>query len=168
MRTTSQVLRGEYLRLIQTQGFLLSIGVGLALLTGSLDPNYASNTYADASQSNFVRDLLLDRLPVVNTSLVLNEGMVAFAVAVGVMAARFPARLPFLLKSAALFVTARAVFISLTHLAVPPQRVLKRAFHLTGRYRHGEKRRQPLIAWMSWVTLLGLYGDRASRKRGML
>ena len=45
MRTTSRVLRGEYLRLIQTQGFLLSLGTGLALLTGSLGLDYASNTY---------------------------------------------------------------------------------------------------------------------------
>ena len=48
------------------------------------------------------------------------------------------------------------------------QRVLKRVFHPAGRYRHREKRRRPLIAWMSWVTLLGVYGDRASRKCGML
>jgi PAP2 superfamily C-terminal len=121
---TPQALAGEYLRLIQTRGFLHSLGVGLALLAGSLGLNYAAHRYADAYQSNYVRDLLLDRLPVVNTTLILNEGMVAFTTAVAVMAAWFPARLPFLLKSTALFVAVRAVFISLTHLAVYPQHVV--------------------------------------------
>lgn len=133
MMTTLRALRHEHIRLVQTPGFLSSLGVGLALLVGSAGLNYAASAYATASQSNFVRDILLDWLPVVNTDLVLNEGMVAFAVAVTILAVRFPARLPFLLKSVALFVTVRALFISLTHLAVYPQHMLPDQNDLTER-----------------------------------
>jgi hypothetical protein len=121
----------EYVRLIQTPGFLSSFGVGLVLVAGSLGLNYAASIYADAHQSNFVRDMLLDRLPLVDTSLVVDQGMVLFAIAVAALAASFPRRVPFLVKSVALFVAVRAVFISLTHLAVYPQHIVPQQDDLT-------------------------------------
>ena len=121
----------EYVRLIQTPGFLWSFGVGLVLVAGSLGLNYAASIYADAHQSNFVRDMLLDRLPLVDTSLVVDQGMVLFAIAVAALAASFPSRVPFLVKSVALFVAVRAVFISLTHLAVYPQHIVPQQDDLT-------------------------------------
>ncbi|MGD0265024.1 MAG: phosphatase PAP2-related protein [Candidatus Methylomirabilota bacterium] len=121
----------EYVRLIQTPGFLSSLGVGLVLAAGSLGLNYAASIYADAHQSNFVRDMLLDRLPLVDTSLVVDQGMVLFAIAVAALAASFPGRVPFLVKSVALFVAVRAVFISLTHLAVYPQHIVPQQDDLT-------------------------------------
>lgn len=122
--TTLRAAGRESARLIRTPGFLWSFGVGLVFMAASLALNYAASMYANAHQSNFVRDVLLDRLPLVNTSLILDQGMVLFAVAVAALAARFPARVPFLVKSTALFVAVRAVFISLTHLAVYPGHIV--------------------------------------------
>jgi hypothetical protein len=93
-------------------------------MAGSLGLNYAASVYANAHQSNFVRDVLLDRLPLLDTSFIVNQGAVVFAVAVAALAARYPGRVPFLVKSVALFVGVRAVFISLTHLGVYPQHIV--------------------------------------------
>lgn len=100
--------------------FVVSASVGLVILAASLGLNYAAGVYASASASNAVTDLLLDHLPVVNVDALFVEGFAVFAVLVAAMLVAEPRRIPFVLKSAALFVLVRAASMSLTHIGPFP------------------------------------------------
>jgi hypothetical protein len=94
---------------------------GFLLLAAGLFATYYANLYTVIRASNSVTDILLDNLPVVNIDFVFNEGALIFVAVLVIIALHEPRRLPFMLKSVALFLFVRSVFMTLTHLAPPPQ-----------------------------------------------
>ena len=92
---------------------------GLALLLVSLFVTYCANFYTTLRASNTVTDIILDNLPVVNVDFVFNEGALIFLGFVVVVVLHEPRRIPFVLKSVAVFYIARSLFMVLTHLAPP-------------------------------------------------
>jgi len=94
--------------------------MGMFYLIASLVFNYFTNSYAAANQSNFVSDIILDNIPVWNVQFLVTYGALFFIFFVVVLIAEEPRRLPFIVKSAALFVVIRGFFMTLTHIAPSP------------------------------------------------
>lgn len=97
--------------------------VGFILLSVSLAVNRYASFYATAQASNPVTDLLLDNIPVMKVEWIVNDATVVFGLCmIGLMLWQ-PRRIPFILKSVALFIFIRSGFITFTHLAPFPERV---------------------------------------------
>ena len=110
-------------KLFWSQGsFCWSVILSLILLAASLFANYFANVYVAIRASNSVTDLILDNVPVINISWVFFQGIVLFFLFVIWLLIREPNKIPFVIKSVAIFILIRSIFITLTHLAVPPQR----------------------------------------------
>ncbi len=105
---------------VWSQGsFLLEVATGVVLLTVGLLAIYYANVYTTVHASNSVTDLLLDNLPVIRVGFIFNEGAIIFLFVVSVIFAYEPRKIPFVLKSTALFIIIRSLFMMLTHLAAP-------------------------------------------------
>lgn len=101
------------------RSFILSVLFGLVLLAVSMLVNHFANTYTSVHASNYVTDLFLDHLPVVDVHLIFSEGAVLFfLVSFGLLLFE-PKYIPFALKSVAIFILIRSFFLVLTHLAPP-------------------------------------------------
>lgn len=99
----------------------------LAMLGASYIAEHFANIYAfDYSQrptSNYVGDLVLDNIPVVDLSFIIIEvALVAIVLGTLFVLSR-PRYLLFTLKAIALFIIIRAVFISLTHVGIHPENI---------------------------------------------
>ena len=101
------------------KSFLYAVFVGLVLLVISLFATYYANFYTAIHASNPVTDILLDNLPVVNVDFIFNEGPFIFIAILTIILLYEPRRIPFVLKSSALFTIVRAFFLTLTHIAPP-------------------------------------------------
>lgn len=99
--------------------FLFGVGLGVVLFTAGLFATYYANNYAATRASNTVTDLILDNIPVVDVNFVFTDGAAIFSIIVAIIVLYEPRRLPFALKSLALFLLVRSVFLTLTHLAPP-------------------------------------------------
>lgn len=99
---------------------VLSALIGMLLLAFSLFINYCANVYVALSASAAVSDIILDHLPVFNVDFIFLEGFILFLIFVIFLLIREPHKMPFAVKSIAIFIFTRAIFISLTHIALPP------------------------------------------------
>lgn len=100
--------------------FFRSITSGALLFAISLVVNYFSGTYATKSASNAVTDIILDNLRIRDVDGIFIYGSLVFLAFVVTLLISDPKRTPFILKSVALFILIRALFISLTHIAPFP------------------------------------------------
>ncbi len=101
------------------RSFLISTAAGFTLLIISLGFNFVAGSYASHHESNTVTDIILSNIPVFDVDEVFIYGSFAFAAIVVFLCFHEPRVLPFTVKSIALFVFIRALFVSLTHLAPP-------------------------------------------------
>jgi hypothetical protein len=101
----------------KNKSFILSIAVGVVLLLSTFVINYFAGVFANNSISNSVTDIILDNTRVWDVTFFFIDGALIFWVFILVMMAFEPKRLPFTLKSLALFTAIRSAFIILTHLA---------------------------------------------------
>lgn len=97
-----------------------SLLVGLILFTLAVIFQFYASAYSDRVASNFVPDLILDHIPVVNLNFIIVEGALAAIVGTIVLLFVHPRYLIFALKAAAIFIATRAVFVSVTHLGIYP------------------------------------------------
>ncbi len=103
--------------------FRISVAVGTVFLILSFVVNYYAGTFATKSVSNSVTDILLDNVPVVNTYFIFSNGILVFGCFVLLLLIRDQERIPFVIKSVALFIVVRALFVSMTHLAPFPYQI---------------------------------------------
>ena len=103
--------------------YFQSAMIGAMYLIVSLIINYYAGLYTNKEVSNAVTDILLDNLPVFNVSYIFIEGAILFMVFVVVLMAIQPKRIPFVLKSTALFIIIRSFFVILTHIGPSPERI---------------------------------------------
>jgi hypothetical protein len=82
----------------------------------SLVANYYAGIYATISASNPVTDIILDHIRVYNVDDIFIYGPLVLWAFVIILCFNQPKRIPFVLKSIALFVIIRSVFITLTHI----------------------------------------------------
>lgn len=95
---------------------------GALFLVGSIIINHFASVYADIWASNSVTDIVLDNIPVMDVDSVLSYGALFFAIFIVIAALFFLKRIPFILKSIALFIFVRSIFIMLTHLGPSPEK----------------------------------------------
>jgi hypothetical protein len=99
------------------RSFVLNVIFGVVLLLVAFVINYFAQIFALHSVSNPVTDIILDNTRVWDVTFVFVYGVFIFWGFMGVMLIIEPKRTPFLLKSLALFVVIRSIFITMTHLA---------------------------------------------------
>ena len=99
----------------------------LAMLSVAYVVEHFANIYAFAySQrptSNYVGDLILDNIPVVDLSFIIIEVALISIVLMTLFVIFKPRYLLFTLKTVALFIIIRAIFISLTHVGIHPENI---------------------------------------------
>ena len=129
--------------------------------------NNAAANYATQVASNPVNDIFLSNLPVFNVDFIVNDLAIAFLIFILGLLFLEPKRIPFTLKSAALFIVIRSLFVILTHLGPFPQRSVIypddffRAFNIGGDYFFSGHTGLPflmaLIFWdEKWIRYISL------------
>ncbi len=103
--------------------FVVSVSVSLLLLIISFCVNYVAVKVATEDIGNSTTDILLDNLPVVNTDFIVSEGAAIFTAFIVFLCIFDPKIIPFLIKSIALFIFIRALFVVMTHLAPFPNHI---------------------------------------------
>ena len=98
--------------------------LSLFLLAASLAVNYFANVYTTNHISNYVSDIILDNLPVVNLDFIFIQGAMLAIAFVIFLLLKEPEKIPFAVKSIALFVLIRSAFIIMTHTALPSDHIL--------------------------------------------
>lgn len=102
------------------KSYTSSVCVGFLFLVLSLIVNYNAVIYANAKAGNPVSDLLLDYLPVRNMDFIFIDGAIIFVLIILLILINHPKFIPFVLKSMAVFVLVRSLFIILTHIGPLP------------------------------------------------
>ena len=103
--------------------FIVSLATSLALLVGSLIANYYAVTYAVERVSNPVTDIVLSNIPVFDVNWFFTYGAIIFWAIIIFICLSDPKKLPFMLKTVALFVVVRSLFITLTHIGPYPDQL---------------------------------------------
>lgn len=103
------------------RSFWFAVVVGALFLVLSLLATYLANSYTIEHASNSVSDIILDNVPTMNVGFVFSEGAMIFFAILILIGFYEPRRIPFALKTIALFIAVRSVFLILTHLAPPTQ-----------------------------------------------
>lgn len=121
-RVKSSVIKSiaSHKNLWKERSFIVSVVVGVVALILSFVINYFAGAFATRSTSNPVTDIILSNVRVRDVSFIFINGALIFWGFIAVMLAIEPKRIPFILKSLALFAVIRSVFITLTHLAPFP------------------------------------------------
>ncbi len=99
---------------------MFSMIISMGLLIVSLVVNFYAGMYATLSASNAVTDIVLSNIRVYDVDGIFIYGPWVFWIIVVCIVFPKPQKIPFILKSIALFVLIRSVFISLTHIGPFP------------------------------------------------
>ncbi len=114
----------EHKRYLSNGNFIFLALSAVVFLVLSLVVNWYAGLYATESASNAVTDVVLSNVRVYDVDGLFIYGTIAFWAFVFFMCIREPNILPFTVKSIALFVVIRAVFISLTHIGPFPSQMV--------------------------------------------
>lgn len=105
------------------RSFILSLLGSFILFAVSLVVNFYAGEYATEKASNFVNDIVLNNIPVFDVDLIFIYGPVFLWLFVTALCLADPKKIPFVLKSVALFVLIRSAFVSLTHIGPFPDQI---------------------------------------------
>lgn len=100
--------------------FLFSTFLAVCFLLGSFVVNWYAGSYAAREASNSVTDIVLSNTRAYDLDGIFVYGPFVLWTFVGFLFLKAPNRIPFTLKSIALFVVVRSVFITLTHIGPFP------------------------------------------------
>ena len=132
-------ITARYKALKSHKVFHLQLFTGILLFAVSLFFNNLANNYTAEHFENGISDIILDHLPTMNVGYIFLEGVIILIAFITLLSFHKPARIPFILKSMALFILTRAFFISLTHLGIPlhqaaihPESLLERTIYGSG------------------------------------
>ncbi|QQR77299.1 MAG: hypothetical protein IPJ67_04110 [Candidatus Moraniibacteriota bacterium] len=104
--------------------FVRSVLEGVFFLATSIVANHFASAYADIWASNSVTDIILDNIPVLDVDGLLGVGALFLGLFLLGTCLALPKSIPFVLKSVALFILIRSMFIVLTHLGPSPDKVV--------------------------------------------
>lgn len=113
-------MKKKYKDYFSNREFIISTAIAVFFLAISLVINFYAGIYATINQSNHVTDIILSNIRVYDVGHVFTYGAVLFWLFIIFLFLKEPRRIPFILKSIALFVVIRAIFVSLTHLGPFP------------------------------------------------
>lgn len=119
-RAKSDFLVGEYRDLIHSRAYIISLVLATSAFFAAYVANYYAGTYATLNATRFVEDLILSNTVRVDTEAVHLAGASLLRWFVVFLFILYPRRVPFILKSLAVLIFVRCVFINLTHLGMYP------------------------------------------------
>ena len=100
-----------------------SLLAGVLFLITALFIQFTAHRYSAQSATNFVGDLFLDNLPVVDLSyIIVNGAFLAIILGVTLVILK-PRYLIFSLKVVSFFIVIRAFFVTLTHVGIYPNQI---------------------------------------------
>ncbi len=105
---------------LSEKNFVISCVIGLVLIIISLVINYFAASYALDKESNYVTDIILSNIRTFNVDVLFMYGPLILGLIITGTCIYEPRRIPLLLKSGAIFITIRAVFITFTHIGPYP------------------------------------------------
>lgn len=117
--------------------FIVSSLLGVLFFVSAMILHFAAGTYATQRAGMAVGDFILSRLPVTDVNIIFVEGNILFWVIVGTLIGNQPKRIPFVLKSLALFMLIRSFFVVLTHLGPDPTEVVIRSNSIIDKFTFG-------------------------------
>ena len=115
-----EIISNEYKSCFTNRRFIISLVVGIIFLGVAFVVNYFASVYATDSASNYVNDIILSNIRVFDVDQIFVFGPFVFWAIVAFLCVHKPQRIPFVLKSVALFVIIRAGFVTLTHIGPFP------------------------------------------------
>ena len=109
-------MKQAYKLFFASKPLLRSALIAFLLLVGSLVFNFYAGSYAQKSQSTYVSDIILSNTRAYDVDGLFVAGTMIFILFIILRCFRYPAQMPYIVKSVALFILIRAVFVTLTHL----------------------------------------------------
>lgn len=113
----------DYKTCFSDKYFIKSFILALVFLFLSLVINFYAGTYATERASNHVTDIILSNVRVFDLDGVFIWGSFLLGTIIALLCLYKPEKMPFTVKSIALFVVIRSLFITLTHLGPFPSQV---------------------------------------------
>lgn len=113
-------LTEKYKYHFKNKEFVATAVLSLIFLAGSLAINYFAGIYATVHESSSVTDLVLSNIRVYDVDGIFTYGSMIFWLFIVYLLLSEPRRIPFTLKSIAIFVLVRSIFITLTHIGPFP------------------------------------------------
>ena len=107
-----------------TKPRLRSLYVAFFVLALSLVFQYYAGSYSAHVATQYVGDLLLDHLPIVNLNFIIVEGALWAVFFSAVLVLAKPNYIIFSLKAVSVFLAIRAVFVAVTHLGIYPGQIV--------------------------------------------
>ena len=101
-----------------------SLYVAFFILALSLIFQFYAGAYSAHVATQYVGDLLLDHLPIVNLNLIIVEGALWAIFFSAVLILAKPRYIIFTLKTVSIFLALRAVFVAVTHLGIYPGQIV--------------------------------------------
>jgi len=114
--------------------FALSSILGFMVFIASLVINYSAGKYADTRSSNYVQDIILDNIPLFQTNFIFIYGALFVFIFVCFLLFLMPHYFPFLLKTIALLIVIRSLFVMMTHLAPYPTEAFLSTNSIIGKF----------------------------------
>lgn len=118
-----EALNKRYKYHFSNKSFVVSVAVAIIFLFASFVVNFYAGTYATQSASNSVQDIILSNIPVFDVDMIFLYGPLFLWLFVALLFLYEPKKIPFILKSIALFMIIRSVFIILTHIGPFPDQI---------------------------------------------
>jgi hypothetical protein len=116
--------QGKYGMHLRSSKFVASFILSVVLLSMSLVVNFYAGEYATRYESNSVTDLILSHTRSYDLDGVFVYGSLVLVLCIVLACVTNPQKIPFVLKSIALFIIVRSVFICLTHIGPFPVRAI--------------------------------------------
>lgn len=114
----------RYSNLCQDRSYLLGLCVGFTTLFLSFILANQAGEYASQVAGSSVHDLILNSMPMRDVTLIHVYAALFFWLSFSIYILTRPGALPFVTKTAAVFILVRSVFICLTHLGAPPNNLI--------------------------------------------
>lgn len=105
---------------LTSKRYVISILDSLIFLSLSLIANFYAGKFATFRAGNSVQDIILSNIPVYDVHDIFIYGPVVMWAVLAIYCINKPHKLPFILKSIAIFILIRSTFVSLTHIGPFP------------------------------------------------
>jgi len=115
-----QKLSERYKTIMKNQKIIFSIGISLLFFLFSLIINYFAGSYATSKASNPVDDIILSNIKTIPVGGIITYGLILFWAFLAFLCLYEPKKIPFVLKSLALLIIVRSIFINMTHIGIFP------------------------------------------------
>jgi divalent metal cation (Fe/Co/Zn/Cd) transporter len=107
----------------KNKDFTFSVVTAFLFFLISFGINFIAGTYASNVASNSVTDVILSNTRVYDVDFLFTYGILILWIPIIFICLWHPKRIPFVLKSIALFIIIRAIFISITHIGPFPTHI---------------------------------------------